>query len=204
MAAERRTRLGPDERRTQLVELGVAALSGSSLYDLSLEDVAARAGISKALLFHYFGSKRRFQLAVVRAAADDLIAATEPDRSLPPADQLRASIVDSVGYVSARRDVYLSLVRGAASGDDEMRVIFDRTRASLVARIADGVPELGGDPHDPLVLIAIRAWLAFTEEAIISWSPDGSVDRETLVDFVETAFYRTVLSATRPATRGAP
>ncbi len=193
MSTARRTRLDPDARRAQLVEIGLSALSEHSLYDLSVEAVAAQAGISKALLFHYFGSKRRFQLAVVEAAAADLLASTEPDPTLAPGAQLRASIEDSVSYVSARRDLYLSLVRGAASGDASMREIFDRTRAGLVERIMAGVTELGGTADDPLLPIAVRAWLALTEEAIICWTPDGTVDRGRLVDFIESAFYRAVL-----------
>lgn len=194
MTAPRRTRLDPDARRAQLVELGVRALSKASLYDVNLDEIAAAAGISRSLLFHYFGSKRRFQLAVVQAAAAGLLQGTDPDPALPAAQQLRASIEDSVDYVSSRRDLYLSLVRGAASGDAAMQEIFDRTRAALVDRIMDGIGELGGDPGDPLLPIAVRAWLAFTEEAIISWTPGGPVPRERLTEFLESAFYRAVLA----------
>lgn len=194
MTVPRRTRLDPDARRAQLVELGVRALSKVSLYDINLDEIAAEGGISRSLLFHYFGSKRRFQLAVVQAAAAGLLHGTDPDPALPSARQLRASIEDSVDYVSSRRDLYLSLVRGAASGDAAMQEIFDRTRGALVDRIMDGIAELGGDSDDPLLPIAVRSWLAFTEEAIISWTPGGPVPRERLTEFLERAFYRAVLA----------
>ena len=193
MTEQRRTRLDPDARRAQLVELGVQALATTSLYDINLDQLAATAGISRSLLFHYFGSKRRYQLAVVQAAAAGLLHGTEPDTELPPARQLRQSIEDSVDYVSSRREVYLSLVRGAASGDADMQRIFDSTRAALVDRIMAGIAELGGDADDPLLPIAVRSWLAFTEEAIISWTPGGPVPRARLTDFLESAFYRAVL-----------
>lgn len=192
MTSDRRTRLDPSERRAQLVELGVHELAEHGLHDLSVETVAARAGISKALLFHYFGSKRRYRLAVVAAVADDLLARTEPDPEQPPDVQLRQSIVDSVEYVSARRQLYLSLVRGAASGDAEMREIVDRTRSALVARILDGATDLGLPSDDPLLPVAVRSWLALAEEAIIAWAPDGPVSLDRLLDFVESSFYRTV------------
>lgn len=198
MTSARRTRLDPDARRAQLVEIGLRSLSDSGLHDLSVEAVAEQAGISKALLFHYFGSKRRFQLAVVEAAAADLLARTEPDRTVPPAAQLRASIEDSVNYISARRELYVSLVRGAASGDDSMRAIFDATRVSLAERTLAGIGELGGRAGDPLLRLAVRAWLALTEEAIIFWSPSGEVDRERLIEFIESAFYRAVLGVEPP------
>lgn len=192
MASDRRTRLGPAERRAQLVELGVRELAAHSLHELSVEAIASRAGISKALLFHYFGSKRRYLAAVVAAIADDLLARTEPDPGQPSDVQLRQSLVDSVDYVSARRQLYLSLVRGAASGDADLREIVERTRSALVARLLDGAVDLGLAHDDPLLPIAVRCWLAFAEEAIISWTPDGPVPRERLLDFVESSFYRTV------------
>jgi AcrR family transcriptional regulator len=99
VTAPRRTRLDPDARRAQLVELGVRALSRASLYDVNLDEIAAAAGISRSLLFHYFGSKRRFQLAVVQAAAAGLLQGTDPDPALPADRQLRASIEDSVDQV---------------------------------------------------------------------------------------------------------
>lgn len=192
MTSDRRTRLDPSERRAQLVELGVHELAKHSLHELSMETIASRAGISKALLFHYFGSKRKYRLAVVTAVANDLLAHTEPDPKQPADVQLRQSIVDSVDYVSARRPLYLSLVRGAASGDAEMREIVERTRSALVARLLDGAGELGVAADDPLLPIAVRSWLALAEEAIISWSEDGPVSRDRLLDFVESSFYRTV------------
>lgn len=194
MPTDRRTRLDPEQRRAQLVDLGVRALAERSLHDLSVEQIAARAGISKSLMFHYFGSRRRFQVAVVQAVAADLLSATEPDRDLSPGAQLRRSIEDSVDYIAARRDLYLSLVRGAASGDAAMREIFDRTRTALADRTLDGMSDLGADVDDPLLPIGVRGWLALTEEAIISWAPDGPVSRDRLVDFIESAFYRAVLS----------
>jgi len=58
MAEERRTRLTPDERRAQLVALGVAALAHSPLEDVTMELLSEQAGVSRALLFHYSAPSR--------------------------------------------------------------------------------------------------------------------------------------------------
>ena len=76
MSTTTRTRLSPAERREQLLDLGVRLLADRSLDELSIDVLAEEAGISRGLLYHYFGNKAAFHEAVVRHAADDLIART--------------------------------------------------------------------------------------------------------------------------------
>ncbi|MQA26173.1 MAG: TetR family transcriptional regulator, partial [Micromonosporaceae bacterium] len=64
-----RRRMPADDRRRQLVGLGLQMLTEVPIQDLSVDKVAAAAGISRGLLFHYFPTKRDFYIAVVRAAA---------------------------------------------------------------------------------------------------------------------------------------
>src|SRR5579884_2121864 len=92
MAAPRRTRLSPEQRRAQLLELGVRMLAARTLEELSIEELAAEAGISRGLLFHYFSSKQDFHRAVVAEACARLVAATEPDQALPPDERVRACV----------------------------------------------------------------------------------------------------------------
>ena len=68
--ATARTRLSKEERRSQLLDLGVRLLSTRSLDELSIDLLAEEAGISRGLLYHYFGNKHDFHEAVVRRAQD--------------------------------------------------------------------------------------------------------------------------------------
>ncbi|HEY3013924.1 MAG TPA: helix-turn-helix domain-containing protein, partial [Nocardioides sp.] len=81
MTTSPRVRMTPDLRREQLLELGVRLFAHRSLDELSIETLAEEAGISRGLLYHYFGNKRDFHRAVVRKAADDLIAITAPSEA---------------------------------------------------------------------------------------------------------------------------
>ena len=71
MATARRARLSTDARREQLVAFGVEMFSERPFDDVSIDDIAAAAGISKGLLYHYFPSKRDFYVETVRAASQD-------------------------------------------------------------------------------------------------------------------------------------
>ncbi len=186
MTSERRTRLSPEARRAQLIALGVQMLATQTLDELSVEAIAAEAGISRGLLFHYFSSKQNFYREVVRATAADLIARTAPDPALGPLDALRASLDAFVGYVEENPAGYKSLVRGAAGGDGEMLAIFDETRSALAQRTVE-MAEAGGFELPATARIAAHGWIAFAEECVIRWLDHPEVDRDALLDLLGTA-----------------
>jgi len=180
---EKRTRLSPQARRAQLITLGVALLATRTLDQLSVEDVAEQAGVSRGLLFHYFASKQDFHLAVVRETSRALLAATEPDPSLPPLQALRGSVSSFVDFVTENRDCYLALLRGTASGDPAMRQVFDETRTAMAERTLAAATELGL-PTGARGRLAVRGWVAFVEEAVISWLTGEDLAREELLELV--------------------
>lgn len=177
-----RRRMSRAARREQLIVLGVELVGASSFDAVSTDDVAAAAGISRGLLFHYFPTKRDFQVAVAERGADDLLAATAPPTGASPVEQLRAGVEGLLDHVAAHPDAYLSLVRGTASGDAALRAVADRTRAALVERVLDG---LGLEPRpDPVVVLAVRGWVAASEEVVVTWLAERAVDRATVVTVV--------------------
>lgn len=183
-----RTRLSPDQRREQLLDLGVRLLATRSLDELSIDLLAEEAGISRGLLYHYFGNKAAFHEAVVRHAADDLIAQTAPPPGGEPLGRLLISVTAYVDYVLANFEGYVSLVRGAAGGNETLRGIYDDVRDVLDDRIfrEDSQGELIADtPHHRLI---VRGWSAMTEELVIRWRTDpGEVTREELLAIITGA-----------------
>ena len=194
MAVEKRVRLNPVARRAQLIALGVEMLARRTLDELSVEDIAQQAGISRGLLFHYFSSKQEFHLEVARAAADQLLARTEPDLTLPPAETLREGLRNYIDYVGENPDNYKSLVRGAASGDAEMRAIFVNTRSQLAERILGVVAALGFEVG-PRAQLAVYGWVAYCEEIVIRWIDSRGFDREQLLDMLANALPAVVLAS---------
>jgi AcrR family transcriptional regulator len=102
-----RTRLDPQERRAQLVELGLQMLSSRPLDKVAIDDIAAEAGISRGLLFHYFPTKRDYHIAVAQAAAQEMLDRTDPPAELPPAERLRTAVAAFVDHVTENRDAYV-------------------------------------------------------------------------------------------------
>src|SRR5689334_8130279 len=123
-----KARLGLDERRAQLLRLGRDLFSVRSYDDIQIDDIAAAAGISKGLLYHYFGSKRGFYVATVEEAAREILEATQLDPSLPPPEKARRSMEVYLDFVEQHAGAYLALLRGGIGTDPEVARIVDRTR----------------------------------------------------------------------------
>jgi AcrR family transcriptional regulator len=182
-----RTRLSPTARRAQLIQLGLELLGERTLDQVQVEDVAAAAGISKGLVFHYFPTKRDFHAALVREAADLLLAATAPDPALPREQRLRAGLEAFTDFVDINRSAYLALARSAA-GDPQTFAVFEQFRAVVCQRIHDELAEDVGAASPPaLVRVAVRGWVALAEEAIVEWLRDEAAPRDHVLDLVHDA-----------------
>ena len=177
--------MSPASRREQLLGLGVRLLATRSIDEISIELLAEQAGISRGLLYHYFGNKQDFHRAVVRRAADELIEVTAPSSDEDPLQQLMLSLGAYVDYVTENYQGYVSLVR-AASTDESLREIYEQARATLTDRLFDvaGREQLAalGITESPATRLMVRGWSALTEEVVISWvrTPHG-VSRDELL-----------------------
>ena len=194
MAGNGSKRLSPDQRRSQLVEIGMRLIERSSFDAVPIDRVAQEAGISRSLLFHYFPTKREFHVAVAEAGADELLAATEPDASLPPEDQLRASLNAFVAFVAERGEAFTSLIRGASGGDAALQAVFDRAHGVVASRVLAGLG-ISADAETTLLRIAVRGWVAFVEESIVVWLATGGATQEQLVAILEAALLAAVTAA---------
>ena len=180
-----RTRLSPEQRRTQLLDLGVRLLATRSVDELSIDLLAEEAGISRGLLYHYFGGKQAFHEAVVRHAADDLLAKTTPPVEGEPLDRLLASVAAYVDYVVENYEGYRSLVKGAAGGNETLREIYEEVRSALTDRIFREDREGDIVPDTPASRLVVRGWSAMVEELVLTWAADPTgVTRDELIAVV--------------------
>ena len=174
-----RRRLSADERRRQLVAIGLAKIVEKPIQDLPMDDIAAEAGISRGLLFHYFPTKTDFYLACIAAAGRRRLRTTAPDEDLSGEGQVEQVTRLMVEQIERRRDFYLALVHGHAVADPRASEVMDSVRDGSTDRVvrALGVPERQRD--------VVRAWWAYTEERALTWSavPTGErpVSLERLV-----------------------
>ncbi|MGN8027033.1 TetR/AcrR family transcriptional regulator [Microbacterium sp. 22242] len=181
----RRARLSPEERRAQLVATGVNFLAEHSLDELTMDVLAQLAGVSRPLLFHYFETRQGMHLAVVTTARDSLLLASEPRLDLEPRARIRDTLLRITEFVRQHQGTFHSLVRGIASGDPAVRRVVDESRERNAVRLLEAFTELGA-PDTPALRVALRAWVSFTEETLISLVIERDVAPADVVAFLES------------------
>jgi AcrR family transcriptional regulator len=128
-----RRRLDEDRRRAQIIAAAIEELDGGGYEAASLTRIAARAGVSKGLIWHYFTGK------------DDLMSATAESVLAT----LTSSVADGLDLTAPVPDVIRAALRRAA---DLSRT--HRTELNAVNRIVynlcrpDGTPRLALDYYE--------------------------------------------------------
>ena len=142
--------------------------------ELSMARIAREAGISKALLYHYFPSKQDVFVATLEEAAQELGRRTEPDPALPPARGAGHSLDAFLAWVDDNE-------RGLPQADRERRqrpggrrAGRPRSRDRTSARILEGSRR--GRAPPPAARRGARAWLWFMDGAILDWVEHRDLD----------------------------
>jgi AcrR family transcriptional regulator len=178
--------MSPESRREQLLELGTRLLADRPLEEISIELLADEAGISRGLLYHYFGSLQEFHVAVVRRAVEDVYAITAPRDIDDPLEQLTVSLGAYLDYVATNHTGYVSLIRAAAGGNEELQTIYRDARRSLTDRIFEiaGPAQLAelGMVDSPATRLLVDGWAAMVESVVVAWVADPhDLPREDLL-----------------------
>jgi len=183
MAEPAYRRLQRDERRELLLARATELFAKHGYEGLSMSQLAREAQISKALLYHYFPSKRRLFEAALEEGAAELRHRTEPDPSRPPAEQLAMTLDAFLRWVEERPAAYATLLESAGSG--EVRQMMADVRATTATRILNG---LGTDGTRPATRAAVHGWMGFLDGAILDWIAHDDLSREELHGLLLGAF----------------
>ncbi|MER7752832.1 helix-turn-helix domain-containing protein [Kitasatospora sp. NPDC097643] len=196
-SGERRRRLSPADRRAQLLAVGASLFAARPYEEVLMEEVAEKAGVSRALLYRHFASKHELFAAVYQQAADELLVKSRID----PADTLVEQLVEGMDahldYFIANRAAVLAANRVLA-GDPVIQTIIDNELDTLRARLLAGLPLAGVPLADERARQAasqiLRSWLVFVRVLVVDWLTEETCTRTELRD----ACIGAALGALRP------
>ena len=179
-----------DERREQLLRCGVELLGRRSHEDVSIEEIAASAGVSTGLLYHYFPTKADFLIAALREGQRQLLATLAPRPGLDPAAQLDASLEAFLDYVEEHATAYRAVVSGS-TGNPQIADALKETRRQYMDQL---IAALGGREasalrieRSPALEAAMQGWLFFVDGAVLRWLEGDDLDRTALRAILSTA-----------------
>jgi AcrR family transcriptional regulator len=195
------TRLPPDERREQLVALGLELLGRMPPDQVSIEAIARAAGISKGLLYHYFPTKSDFVVAVLRRSRDELERRMAPDLSvaMTVGERLDASIDGFLGYVEEHAVGFLAIAYARGGEDAAIRAVIAENRAKRVTAMVAFAAALSSGPREdvesPALLVALEGWLSFCEGVVSSWLARKDLGRAELRHLIRENLLASLSSA---------
>jgi AcrR family transcriptional regulator len=183
-------RLAPAARREQLVDAALDVFAGAPFETVGLEDVAARAGVRRSLLYRYFpDGKADLHLAVVEEAWRRLVHRVDTDPSRPVDRKLPENVATFLDLAAAGDPALL--VAAQARRVDEPRVraaVRDARRAWAVRMAANHVR---GEASET-VLAVLAGYLAMGEVLMEEWLVHGALSRDEVEAVLEGALPRLV------------
>ena len=163
--ARPRVRMSKDDRRRQLVGIGLQFLTSRPIQDVSLDEVAREAGISRGLLFHYFPTKTAFYEGVVAAAGRRIARTVKPDDGVSGHEAVGQFLERYVAQIERRRELYLSLVHGSLAELGGVEVA-GTLRQVLSARVVTAMAQEGVQINPAVA----HAWVAYVEDLTVAWT----------------------------------
>ncbi|MGY6499539.1 MAG: TetR/AcrR family transcriptional regulator [Acidimicrobiales bacterium] len=137
-----RTRLTPELRRAQIVEAAIEVFSGREPAEVTFEEIADAAGVSRALVYNYFGDRGGLVGAVCLRCFELLDEAIAPafDPELRPAEQSREWVRRYLQFATERPGPW-SLIGSASASQHPSVTEARRQRLDIVAERWGGTPE---------------------------------------------------------------
>lgn len=136
----RGVRLPRDQRRQQLLAAALEVFVQTGFHTASMDEIAAKAGVTKPVLYQHFGSKRDLYLAVLDAGARDFLETMQIalESTRDNQDRVQATIAVYLDFITredaAYRLVFESDLANAPDVGERVRRV-DEISANMISRI---------------------------------------------------------------------
>lgn len=155
-----------------MLALGAEVFGKRSYDEVRIDEIAERAGVSRALMYHYFPDKRAFFAAVVKDEADRLFEATHhlPNLGLTLFEEVRAGVLGYMYYHELHPHSSWAAYVGLGRSDPVLLGIDGETKNRLMTHIMDRICEVEGaggsfePPFERDLQVIVHGWIAFTFE----------------------------------------
>jgi AcrR family transcriptional regulator len=202
----KKRRLSTDARREQLLSSGARLLAERPYEEVSIEEIARAAGVSKGLLYHYFPTKKDFLLAAIERGQEELAELTAPDPGLDPADQLGASLDRFLDFVEEHEAAYSAIFRSRGGGDPDIQAALESGRQRRMDAVIESLASWQAAPasveRTPALETAVQGWFFFIEGSVLRWLEQRDIERAELRELLGLALIGSLRAAEAAAGNG--
>lgn len=170
--------MSPQARREDLIRAALDLFGSRAPELVTVDDIIARAEVSRPLFYRYFSSLRELQVEALKTVTEGLIDGLAGLEEGPPETRLRAAVRGLIDVADHYRAGYVALLRsGSVIATSETDAAIDEVRNRAVELILDA---LGVSEPSPMLLLTLRCWTAVVEGALLSWLQERALPREVL------------------------
>ena len=186
-SASTRRRLSVEDRRQELISAALELFSSRPVDEVTLDDVAAKAGVSRALAYRYFGSRGEIYLAAMRSAADEMLALLDPPHDADPLTRVTEAIRLFFEFAEAHATGFQALLSGhSGARAGTVGTIVEEVRRALFDRLVEG---MGRRKVSADLRLALTSWIAAAEAAALDWLTYRDMPRKGVEDVVLSQLY---------------
>ncbi|MET8164630.1 TetR/AcrR family transcriptional regulator [Streptomyces sp. NPDC102259] len=173
-----RRRMGVEERRQQLIGVALELFAQRSPDEVSIDEIAAAAGISRPLVYHYFPGKLSLYEAALKRASEDLAGRFAEPHEGPLGSRLLRVMRRYFDFVDAHGPGFSALMRGGpAVGSSTTNALIDSVRQNAYEQI---LSHLGIADAPPRLELIVRSWVSLAESTALIWLDGRRIPREEL------------------------
>jgi AcrR family transcriptional regulator len=179
-------RLENDERRAQLLAMGRAAFASHPYDEVSIDDLAKKAKLSKGLFYYYFPTKRDLYIAGLQETSQELVdkLVTNVKKETAPRERAMAGVTAYLDHVESQGSAFVALMRGGIGSDPEVTAVLEKVRVGIQDEFLEGNPISSFLKARPISRIAIRSWIGMVEAASIEWLARKETSKEEVRDLL--------------------
>lgn len=196
-----RRRMGVEERRQQLIGVALELFSRRSPDEVSIDEIASAAGISRPLVYHYFPGKLSLYEAALKRASDDLAGRFVEPREGPLGSRLLRVMRRFFDFVDDHGPGFSALMRGgpavsadgvrSASSASATNALIDAVRQAAYVQILSHLDVTAEEAPARLELV-VRSWISLVESTALIWLdgrrvPRGELEAQLVHDFAALA-----------------
>ncbi|GHA82546.1 MULTISPECIES: TetR/AcrR family transcriptional regulator [Streptomyces] len=171
-------RLGVEERRAQLLGAALTLFAHRAPDDVSIDEVAVAAGVSRPLVYRYFpGGRQQLYEAALGSAAEQLTLCFAEPTTGPPTERVGRVLDRYLGFVDEHDAGFSALLRGGSAAEtSRTSTIVDGVRRDAAEQILLHLGRGPGPdqvPAGPRLRMMVRTWIAAVEAASLIWLDEG-------------------------------
>ncbi|GAA2472272.1 TetR/AcrR family transcriptional regulator [Streptomyces sp. NPDC059506] len=165
-------RLPVAQRREQLLAAALGLFGACAPEEVTVDAVAAAAGVSRPLVYRYFpGGRQQIYETALRSAADQLMRCFQEPAEGTPTQRLSNAVDRYLAFVREHEAGYSALLRGGSVVETtRTTAIVDDVRRGAAEEI---LRHLMAEDAGPRLRMTVRSWIASAEAISLTWIDQG-------------------------------